>query len=315
MSVSPSSAARGGRRHRPSTGMIRRRRGRRSSGARRSPACVRAHRARPKGRRASSRSDAIESQRFEHGYAPPCRRWRSSQARRRAASPQLALRPRGADAAASSSTPTRAQVYRRSPRPQRPPLGGGGGARRTSGCTAMSTAADACSAADWAAMARRACIADAQATGRLPILVGGSRPLHPHAARRHRAGARQIDRRTCVPPCAPCRWLTRSARPVAHRPGGTTARLNPADATRIARALEVARSTATLARRLARHRAASVGSAMTFGSPPKPILLPIEREWLLRALRLPLRQRCWMRARSPRWRRLAYAPSSRRSAR
>ena len=99
--------------------------------------------------------------------------------------------------------------------------------------------ADPCSAADWAAMARRE-IADLHASGRLPILAGGTGlylrtlldgiapvpPIDPEVRREVRETTVEENR-------ARLQKLDESA----------AAQLNPADTTRIARALEVILST------------------------------------------------------------------------
>lgn len=102
-------------------------------------------------------------------------------------------------------------------------------------------AADACSAARWAAEARAA-IADTHRAGRLPILVGGT-GLYLRTL---------IDGIAPVPDIDPAIRAEVRALPVAdaHRMLGeidpaAAARLPPADTQRVARALEVVRSTGT----------------------------------------------------------------------
>jgi tRNA dimethylallyltransferase len=99
--------------------------------------------------------------------------------------------------------------------------------------------AHACSAAEWADDARRA-IAEAHDAGRLPILVGGT-GLYIRTL---------LDGIAPVPPIDPAiraevRALSVSAAyaALAIADPAAAARLHPADTTRVARALEVARST------------------------------------------------------------------------
>lgn len=99
--------------------------------------------------------------------------------------------------------------------------------------------ANACSAADWAARAKEA-IADAHGAGRLPILVGGT-GLYLRTL---------IDGIAPVPPIDPHVREAVRALPVAAAHAALSvedpaaaARLNPADTTRVARALEVVRGT------------------------------------------------------------------------
>lgn len=99
--------------------------------------------------------------------------------------------------------------------------------------------AEACSAAAWAADARAA-VADAHAAGRLPILVGGT-GLYLRTLLQGIAPVPEID--------PGIRAAVRAA-PVSENYGAlvtedpaAAAVLNPADTTRIARALEVVRST------------------------------------------------------------------------
>ena len=99
--------------------------------------------------------------------------------------------------------------------------------------------ADPCSAADWAALAR-AEIASIHAEGRLPILVGGT-GLYIRTL---------LDGIAPVPKIDPAIRDTIRNRPVVDNyadllrsDAEAAARLNPGDTTRIARALEVVRST------------------------------------------------------------------------
>lgn len=133
-------------------------------------------------------------------------------------------------------------------------------------------AADSYSAARWAAEAREA-IAEAQDDGRLPILVGGTgmylRTL--------------IDGIAPVPEIAPEVRREVRALPVAeaHRALGqedpaAAARLRPTDTTRVARALEVVRSTGRPLAAWQTERTGGIGDAVTLAA---FILLP-DRDWL-----------------------------------
>lgn len=133
--------------------------------------------------------------------------------------------------------------------------------------------AESCSAARWAADARVA-IADVQAAGKLPILVGGTglyirtlldgiAPI-PAIDPAIRAQARAL-------PVAEAHAQLRQADPIA------AARLAPADTTRVARALEVVRSTG---RTLADWQTNLTGGIAHQVHLLPAILLP-ERDWLL----------------------------------
>jgi len=133
--------------------------------------------------------------------------------------------------------------------------------------------AEACSAARWAADARRA-IADSAAAGRLPILVGGT-GLYLRTL---------LDGIAPVPEIDPAIRAMVRALPVsaAHaalavEDPAAAARLAPADTTRVARALEVVRSTG---RPLADWQAAKVGG---IGGQIRlaPLVLLPPRDWLV----------------------------------
>ncbi len=132
--------------------------------------------------------------------------------------------------------------------------------------------ADACSAADWAADAR-AVIGEAHSDGRLPILVGGT-GLYVRTL---------LEGIAPVPGIDPDIRATVRALPVAaaHEALGredaeSAARLRPTDTTRIARALEVVRSTG---RPLADWQARKVGGIGKHVALRPLVLLP-PREWL-----------------------------------
>ena len=132
--------------------------------------------------------------------------------------------------------------------------------------------AEPCSAAQWAGLARAA-IEGAQSAGRLPILVGGS-GLYLRTL---------LDGIAPIPPIeAAVRAEVRSTSVSENRaalealdPAGA-ARLGAADTTRIARALEVIRSTG---RPIAAWQAEKVGGIGEHVSLTPLILLPV-RNWL-----------------------------------
>jgi len=133
--------------------------------------------------------------------------------------------------------------------------------------------AESCSAARWAADAREQ-IAAAQTAGRLPVLVGGT-GLYLRTL---------IDGIAPVPEIDPAIRATVRAMPVAeaHRAlreadPAAAARLAPADTTRVARALEVVRSTG---RTLAAWHGARIGGIGGSVRLVATVLLP-ERDWLL----------------------------------
>ncbi len=139
--------------------------------------------------------------------------------------------------------------------------------------------AQACSAADWAAAAqardrRRPC---ARAACRSWSAAPGS--ISARCSTASRRCRRSIRR--CARQCAPCR----SPRPMPRLPREDPARaaaLAPADTARIARALEVVRSTG---RTLADWQAASAAAASATTSTLHPLILLPDRALALRALR------------------------------
>lgn len=133
-------------------------------------------------------------------------------------------------------------------------------------------AADSYSVARWAAEAREA-IAEAQDNGRLPILVGGTgmylRTL--------------IDGIAPVPEIAPevrrevrALPVAEAHRALAQEDPAAAARLRPTDTTRVARALEVVRSTGRPLAAWQAERTGGIGDAVTLAA---FILLP-DRDWL-----------------------------------
>jgi tRNA dimethylallyltransferase len=132
--------------------------------------------------------------------------------------------------------------------------------------------AQACSAADWA-LAARAEIAAAHADGALPILVGGT-GLYIRTL---------LDGIAPIPPIDPAIRAAVRAMPVAaawaalsHEDPERASRLGPADTTRVARALEVVRSTG---RPLAAWQNAREGGIADTVSLSAVVLMP-ERGWL-----------------------------------
>jgi tRNA dimethylallyltransferase len=132
--------------------------------------------------------------------------------------------------------------------------------------------AEPCSAAGWAALAR-AEIAALHAEGRLPILAGGTGlylrtlvdgiapvpPIDPEARRKVRAASTAENLASLA-----------SLDPVA------AASLNPGDTTRIARALEVVRSTGKTLRAWQADKAGGIGGTVAL----KALVLLPPRDWL-----------------------------------
>ena len=132
--------------------------------------------------------------------------------------------------------------------------------------------ADACSAADWAADAKAA-IEEAHQTGRLPIIVGGTglyirtlldgiAPV-PEIDPQIRAAARAL-------PVAEAHDALRREDPEA------AARLRPTDTTRVARALEVIRSTGRPLAAWQAERVGGIAAEVTL----RPLILLPPRDWL-----------------------------------
>lgn len=132
--------------------------------------------------------------------------------------------------------------------------------------------AAACSAAEWAADAKRA-IAAAHAEGRLPILVGGTglylrtllegiAPVPPIAAE-IRAEVRSLA-------------VAEAHRALAAEDRQAAARLRPTDTTRVARALEVVRSTGRSLLEWQREKVGGIASQVSLA----PLVLLPPRDWL-----------------------------------
>ena len=132
--------------------------------------------------------------------------------------------------------------------------------------------AQACSAAEWAAAARTE-IADAHAAGQLPILVGGT-GLYMRTL---------LDGIAPVPEIDPTIRAEVRALPVADAHAALTredperaAALAPADTTRVARALEVVRSTGKPLAHWQSRKEGGIGDAIAL----RPLVLDADREWL-----------------------------------
>ena len=132
--------------------------------------------------------------------------------------------------------------------------------------------AQPCSAADWAAMARRE-IADIHASGRTPILAGGT-GLYLRTLLDGIAPVPPIDpeirRRVREAPVEQNRAELERLDPVA------AARLRPADTTRIARALEVVVSTGRTIGDWQQQREGGIADRVAL----RPLVLLPPRDWL-----------------------------------
>lgn len=132
--------------------------------------------------------------------------------------------------------------------------------------------AEPCSAADWASDAKRA-IEECFSLGRLPILVGGT-GLYLRTLLEGIAPVPEIDSEIraavrALPVDEAYAALMREDQEAA-------ARLRPADATRIARALEVKRSTGHSLSHWQRHREGGIADAIDL----MPLILLPPRDWL-----------------------------------
>ncbi|RVT40784.1 tRNA (adenosine(37)-N6)-dimethylallyltransferase MiaA [Sphingobium algorifonticola] len=132
---------------------------------------------------------------------------------------------------------------------------------------------EACSAARWAAEARSE-IAAAHTDGRLPILVGGT-GLYIRTL---------LDGIAPVPEIDPAVRAEIRAMPVAQAHAAlriedpdAALRLAPADTTRVARALEVARATGRTLADWQRHKVGGIGASVSLCA----LILQPPRDWLL----------------------------------
>lgn len=137
---------------------------------------------------------------------------------------------------------------------------------------AIRDGADPCSAADWAEAAK-AEIADIHASGRLPILVGGT-GLYLRTA---------LEGIAPVPPIEPAvrervraQTVEQNRAELERLDPEAAARLNPADTARIARALEVGLSTGRTLADWQSRREGGIGARITL----RPLILLPPRDWL-----------------------------------
>jgi tRNA dimethylallyltransferase len=132
---------------------------------------------------------------------------------------------------------------------------------------------EACTAARWAAEAR-AEVAAAHAAGRLPILVGGT-GLYIRTLLEGIAPVPEIDAdvRSAVRAMA----VTDAHAALTREDPAAAQRLNPADTTRVARALEVVRSTGRTLADWQTEKAGGIGEAIALA----PLLLLPPRDWLV----------------------------------
>ena len=133
--------------------------------------------------------------------------------------------------------------------------------------------ADPCSAADWAQLARGE-IATIHAAGNLPILVGGT-GLYLRTL---------LDGIAPVPPIDPAIRMAVRAASVAENFAALTpldpcaaARLNPGDSTRVARALEVIRSTGRTLAQWQEQISGGISGQIAL----RPLILLPPRDWLV----------------------------------
>jgi tRNA dimethylallyltransferase len=129
-----------------------------------------------------------------------------------------------------------------------------------------------CSAADWAALARDE-IADAHGKGRLPILAGGT-GLYLRTLLDGIAPVPEID--PVVRRDVRCTPLERNLARLRELDPEAAARLNPADTTRIGRALEVVMSTGRRMSEWQEEREGGIGDRVEL----KPLVLLPPRDWL-----------------------------------
>ena len=131
-----------------------------------------------------------------------------------------------------------------------------------------------CSAADWAAMAKRE-LSDVHKSGRLPILVGGT-GLYLRTLLEGIAAIPAIDpnvrRSVREAPVAENRARLQELDPEAAE------RLKPADTTRVARALEVVLSTGRTLSKWQEQREGEIAGDIEL----RPVILLPPREWLYR---------------------------------
>ncbi|AHE52853.1 hypothetical protein NX02_05580 [Sphingomonas sanxanigenens DSM 19645 = NX02] len=132
--------------------------------------------------------------------------------------------------------------------------------------------AEACSAARWAADARRA-IVDSAAAGRLPILVGGT-GLYLRTLLNGIAPIPDID--PAVRAAVRALPVAEAHEALSREDPAAAARLAPADTTRVARALEVIRSTGRTIAAWQADLSGGIGDRIRLA----PLLLLPPRDWL-----------------------------------
>jgi len=129
-----------------------------------------------------------------------------------------------------------------------------------------------CSAADWAADAKRA-ISDAQAEGRLPVLVGGT-GLYIRTLLDGIAPVPEID--PAIRAAVRSFTVLHNYSALEREDPGAAARLRPSDSTRVARALEVVRSTGRPLAQWQSERSGGIAGEVDL----VPLLLLPPRDWL-----------------------------------
>ena len=130
----------------------------------------------------------------------------------------------------------------------------------------------ACSAAEWAQDATRE-IGAAHASGRLPILVGGT-GLYIRTLLDGIAPVPEID--PAVREAVRAMPVTEAFAALTQEDEAAAARLRPSDTTRVARALEVVRSTGRPLAAWQREKRGGIGESVAL----RPLLLMPPREWL-----------------------------------
>ncbi len=133
--------------------------------------------------------------------------------------------------------------------------------------------AQACSAARWAADAR-AEIAAVHAVGALPILVGGT-GLYLQTLLHGIAPIPEID--PAIREAVRAMPVDQTHAALAREDPASAARLNAADTTRVARALEVVRSTGQPITHWQARKVGGIGDQITL----RPLVLQPPRDWLL----------------------------------
>jgi len=136
----------------------------------------------------------------------------------------------------------------------------------------MLDGAEPCSAAGWAEMAKRE-IAEVHASGKLPILVGGT-GLYLRTLLNGIAPVPSIDPE--VRKQVRERSVEENRAKLKELDPEAAERLNPADTTRIARALEVALSTGKTLREWQEQREGGIGDRIAL----RPLILLPPRDWL-----------------------------------